>query len=275
MQMHTTATDRCRSTWPPPTLGLSKDHKPPRLSLTVARGGTLVEVRSSGWQTRVAPSVVRGDVTAFSPRSRRRCLRMMACIDRRDQTKPPLFLTLTYPATWPGEPAVLKRDLQVFWQRLKRRFPWLAAIWRVELQKRGAPHYHLLLFGVSFLSASWVAKQWYDVVASGDPGHLAAGSQVAACRSWAMAASYAAKYLAKLPEDADPVKIGRHWGVLGRANLPTALATYPLDWLCFFTLKAMIESRLWPTGDGPPERGDFCGCWIAWPGWESAGLGVH
>lgn len=58
----------------------------------------------------------------------------------------PNFVTLTYPAKFPTVSRA-KRDLKVFQQRLIRRFPGSGGIWKLEPQERGAPHYHLLIWG--------------------------------------------------------------------------------------------------------------------------------
>jgi hypothetical protein len=52
------------------------------------------------------------------------------------------------------------------------------AIWKLELQDRGAPHFHLLIFGLRYLPAALLARRWYEIVGSGDVNHLSAGTSV-------------------------------------------------------------------------------------------------
>ena len=139
---------------------------------------------------------------------------------RRD-TSPPLFVTLTYPARWDPDPERWKRDLHAWVRRLLRRYPHASVIWRLEFQERGAPHFHLLVFGVEFIPARWVSRTWAEVVGSGDPRHERAGTRVERVRSWRGVMRYASKYLAK-PQEGPTGWTGRVWGVYGRANLPLA-----------------------------------------------------
>src|SRR5205823_1017705 len=127
---------------------------------------------------------VRGQINGFSFAARRRLLRLCAEVDRRECRLLPLFVTLTYPSVWPADPADWKRQLDRFFHRLKRGWPDAAAIWRLEFQRRGAPHFHLLVFGLEFLPATWVAAAWYEIVGSGDLKHLQAGTQVVRVKSW-------------------------------------------------------------------------------------------
>ena len=70
----------------------------------------------------------------------------------------------------------------------------------------------------------WLANAWFEVVGSGDPDHLRAGTRVEAAKSVAGVQAYCSKnYMGKtvtLPDGWDYV--GRWWGVLGRENVPQA-----------------------------------------------------
>jgi hypothetical protein len=65
----------------------------------------------------------------------------------RFDCQPVYFCTLTYPAEWPYDPQRWKRNLDSFHKALRRtaiaRFQW--AVWRLEPQRRGAPHFHLVI----------------------------------------------------------------------------------------------------------------------------------
>lgn len=158
----------------------------------------------------------------FSRASRRRLLDLLNSINRREVPLP-LFITLTYPSTWPKSPRTWKKHLEAFRSRFTRRFGKLPAVWRLEYQRRGAPHFHLLVFA-DLEPADlyfWVSKSWFEVVGSGDPDHLAAGTRVERVRSWRGMNAYAAKYMGKL-ERLDPGQPspGRFWGVWYKDELP-------------------------------------------------------
>lgn len=69
--------------------------------------------------------------------------------------------------------------------------------------------------------ANWFARNWYDVVGSGDVRHYRAGTSVQRLGSKRGAFAYAAKkYVAKTGECVWSAKPGRFWGIVGRKNLP-------------------------------------------------------
>ncbi len=98
------------------------------------------------------PPPKRGDVLTFSKASRRRLLDKLAQV-RRDQV--PVFVTLTYPDDFPAYREDYKNHLDLFGQRLRRRWSASSAIWKIEFKVRLsgvnagklAPHYHLFVFG--------------------------------------------------------------------------------------------------------------------------------
>lgn len=204
---------------------LSTAHIRPRM--TFYEGASLLKVsKRSGF-----PAVgggLRKEVKGFSRASRLRLLRTIGAI-RRDAELPD-FVTLTYPSTFPPVERS-KRDIKVFFQRLGRRFPQSGCIWKLEPQQRGAPHFHLLVWGCETSELHlWVSRAWYDVAGEGDENHLRfhlgqlAGSRpcVERVRSWRGVWSYASKYLGKTFEVAGwgDAWTGRFWGVVRRENVP-------------------------------------------------------
>jgi hypothetical protein len=185
-----------------------------------------------------------------------------------------LFITLTYPRAWPGEWQKWKRDLDNMLHRFKRKFPHFGAVWKLEPQKRGAPHFHLLAVGVPFIAKVWLSQAWYDVVASRDPKHLAAGTQVQLARSHRGVVSYAAKYAAKrqeLPPDWQE-GVGRWWGVTGRDNLGIVWRWVALTdgqyWAACRIIRQVIRHRQRHTSRGPP-RACHSGMWAVLTDWEA------
>lgn len=170
----------------------------------------------------------RGGIKGFSRNSRRRLLGLIASVKR--DAPLPCFVTLTYPNDYPTVEKA-KRDLKVFEQRLKRKYPEAGYIWKLEPQKRGAPHYHMLLWGVKITELlGWVVDAWYEVAGNGDPKHklfhMGALRESQPCvgevRSFKGVWSYASKYIGKTFEVAEWGKqwTGRFWGVGGKENIP-------------------------------------------------------
>ncbi len=170
---------------------------------------------------------VRGKVNSFSKQSRLRLMKLVAAL-RQDEL--PIFITLTYPAEWPADPLEWKRHLKNFLERMNRKFSGrLAILWKLEPQQRGAPHYHMFVYGLNAYYQTlgwkemlkWVSQNWYEVVGSGDELHHRAGTRVEKLRSKRGAMFYASKYLTKEDEGiwAD-LDVGRYWGVFFRDNLP-------------------------------------------------------
>jgi len=199
----------------------------------------------------------RGVVRGFSKASRRRLLRFLHTIDR-ERAGLPLFVTLTYPGTWPGKPAKWKRDLRSWLGRLRRALPEAWCVWRLEPQRRGAPHYHLLVFGIASLSIEWLSRTWFEVVGSGDLRHLRAGTQVQYVRSWHRVVGYAAKYLAKEPKEL-PVEwrrgVGRWWGIHQRPRAPREVLEARITQDQFFRVRRVL--RRFVGGPGASGRDWF------------------
>lgn len=215
--------------------------KPPNVcvpdsgSFQVWVDGGLVEVKGARKFVRTKASTsVRGRVGGFSSGARRRLMRFMAKL-RTDVL--PVFCTLTYPADFPVDSRQWKYDLRKFAERFSYHFPQGSFIWRLEPQKRLAPHFHLLLYGVEFNQelVLWMREAWYRVVASGDPKHLEWGVDVQRVRSQRGVRFYVGKYIAKKQVEPDLVaseisqapfsyvdwaQVGRWWGIRGGSNLP-------------------------------------------------------
>ncbi|MGW3304841.1 hypothetical protein [Streptomyces rubiginosohelvolus] len=149
-------------------------------------------------------------VQVWSAKSRARMTRVLAELDYAPLLRMGLRLpmtTLTYPGDWlvvaPTGKAV-KKHMDVFFKRFGRAwgFEWLG-IWKLEFQRRGAPHVHLWgpqpegpagefrqmtqvryrpAVGDGLPYAQWLSVVWADVVGHPDPEqkrrHVRAGTAV-------------------------------------------------------------------------------------------------
>src|SRR5918995_137192 len=135
---------------------------------------------------------IRDRVRGFSRESRRNLLRRLASINRsafRAFKGRIIFVTLTYPHEWPEEPELCKRHLKSLRKRLQREYGTFTAFWRMGIQKRGAWHFHLLLFVGSSLGSigelrRFISSSWYEVTGKISEGHLRAGTCVETIRKW-------------------------------------------------------------------------------------------
>ena len=149
------------------------------------------------------------EITEWSRKSRANMVRALCELDYRpllaDPSRLPSMLTLTYPGDWltvAPDGKAAKRHLQA----LRKRFckAWgvdLHAVWKLEFQGRGAPHFHLLMVpphgrarvpgkrarraawvGAGLPFRMWVSVVWADIVGHPDPeerrNHELAGTGV-------------------------------------------------------------------------------------------------
>lgn len=204
---------------------LSKAHIGPFIEYN--RGSSILRT-SKGIEGKAVGGGKRGRVKGFSTNSRRRLLYTIGAI--RKDAELPNFVTLTYPDAFPTVERA-KRDLKVFRQRLQRRFPGAGGIWKLEPQERGAPHYHVLIWGCKTSELfGWVVENWYEIAGNGDKNHLLfhmgvlhdSEPCVRKVESFRGVWSYAAKYLGKTFEVAEwgDKWTGRFWGYIQRELIP-------------------------------------------------------
>ena len=175
----------------------------------------------------------RDRVRGFSRASRRNLLLRLARINRRAFRAfkgRMIFVTLTYPREYPEDPEVCKNHLKALRKRLQRKCGDCAAFWRLGIQRRGALHFHLLLFvGQSIGSVRklrrFLSTSWYEVTGKISEGHLRTGTRVEAVKKWKQATSYVERYMAKPEEFPEGLETGRIWGVWNEELLPVRWET--------------------------------------------------
>lgn len=200
-------------------------------SVHVECQGHLLEVKASG--AAAVGGGKRGKVVGFSAGSRVRLMKLLARL--APVTGQCLFLTLTYGAWFPDCNRA-RRDRATWEKRLKRRYPGASCVWRLELQRRGAPHFHLLIFGVPFIPVGWVRRTWGQVIGYDGPKKLQV--RLERIHSWRGLMSYCSKYIAKVQTGYEMAELGgspealldystyltalfgRVWGVCDREALP-------------------------------------------------------
>lgn len=188
----------------------------------------------------------RGTIGSLSDQARYRFLHVCKNCDVDFAS----MLTLTYPAEFPSDGKTVKRKhLRVFLQWLLRRFPLDRGVWFLEFQRRGAPHFHLLLSvvlsdhgpiverrrtrrkGKEMYSKAYrtcdriekeAARKWYELVNSGDEKHLRAGVAWEVIEESDGALRYAACHASKPHQKKVPEEysnVGKFWGYIGRVRV--------------------------------------------------------
>lgn len=230
-----------------------------------------IRVKAAGTQS-PPPQTKRGKIVEFSRKSRKRMLDLVHQI-RNVNDHQLWFITLTYPGHFTSTAKQVKDHLRALTERLRRKYPTMGFIWRLELKRRlsGAsqgyvvPHYHLVLFGVGakhkFLR-EWLSEAWYEIVGSGDVDHLNAGTNVRRCKSLQHVVNYVSKYAAKCDDDYDEFERswGRRWGVRGEIDA-IHLHTIKLSRREYTHFHRLMRRWLKSVSHGHAERYRSFGSW--------------
>lgn len=183
--------------------------KEAQLPCTLTLQGTFMKVTYPSGQPPWLRGARRGRVTGFSRSSARRLKQSMARMDEERAGGFAVFTTVTYPSIYPSA-AASKRDLDTLLKRLRRLYPRASGFWKIEPQERGAPHYHMVIFGLpKRVAARWdkqgnpprLRAMWAEVI--GLPGQwLSVNASLA--KTWRGAMAYMSKYMCKPAHHATP-----------------------------------------------------------------------
>jgi len=184
---------------------------------------------------------LRGSVSGFSRRSRKRLIELLCKLDEIDDA---LFWTLTYPSEFPDQFDVFKRDLDTFLKRVKRRWPDAAWIWRVEPQQRGAPHYHLIIWNIPNglrRVRLWVTLAWAQIAHQHDKHNGEYATRVERINSRRHAMHYASKYSAKVSGEDDQKQWGRRWGYGGSVRIRKVCVRFEKIEFCYMFRRFLLD----------------------------------
>jgi len=208
-------------------------------SVSIFENGNVFQLKGTRSETNT--NTIRGQVQGFSYKSRKRIMQTVAKINTAKVHGKPLFITLTYPDSYSHDSNIWKNDLSKFVKTFNRKYSNIVLIWRLEFQKRGAPHFHVIAFNTnktSFLPGlksmrEFISDNWYRSVGSCDVKHLSAGTDVSLIKSWRGVTHYVSKYISKTVQsylfpDANCFN-GRHWGIYNREYLPIDEITIDID----------------------------------------------
>ena len=179
-----------------------------KLIVKCYRKDVVLQFKKPKVETTFKRNYTRGKIKYFSYHSKRR----MKLFARNTSHLWKVFIHLTYPKDYPLDGKKVKKHLDIFLKRLKRYCPDIKFLWIIEFQKRGAPHYHILVN--QEVDKNWLSQSWYEVVNSGDIKHLRAGTKVELVRSKNHAVAYLMSYMNKLNQKIVPEEyknVGRFW----------------------------------------------------------------
>lgn len=190
-----------------------------------AQGGLLL-VRLLGQSPKpYLGSSKRGRVKSFSQKSRLRLMRFLARVRMKNVRA--TFITLTF-RRYPSN-AEAKRCLHAFLAKLYRDFKEASAVWRMEYQRKGRAHFHLLVFNLPYWDWREILETWKHIT-----GQIVARVDVRLVRSRRGVQSYVSKYIAKVSKASKkPFLVyppylhgmrkwrkGRFWGYHNKKALP-------------------------------------------------------
>jgi hypothetical protein len=228
--------------------------------VVIVPGGMMLSGVNLGGAQTAGGGGRRGIIKGFTRPSQRNYMDKLMMLDwlqlvgsKHGKKAVALFNTLTYSREWPSDWRTWKRQLEAFRMRLERSpFGLVGATWRLEFQKRGAPHFHLLTMFPKKVSVRafrlWLSRAWNDVIDGGED-NLKVG-----CNSRQVYGSpdkllcYLSKYLTKVVHSADTEEqpTGRLWGFWG--SLPTKVLGV-VTFHSFGQYEAFLASvRAWGTG---------------------------
>jgi len=226
----------------------------PRFQASFCVGGRLVELkRKEPRSYPMKPREKEQKILTYTRESRNRMLKTLLSIDY-SKLPAPAFVTLTYPGEYSQDPRAWKKDLKTFNDRQRKRHPGYTFIWRLEPQKRGAPHFSGFMWGIPGLGTEkgrkGISRDWYEVVGSQDERHLRAGTQVIILdeENRRKKIYYLAKYMSKSEKGTKQEKfdypVGRYWGIEGRKNLPIQKETIEQEEQTWTRIRRVIRKKL-------------------------------
>ncbi|GAH94782.1 unnamed protein product [marine sediment metagenome] len=201
----------------------------------------------------------RGKITHFSKMSRFRLFELLAKIDNKLDFQP-LFVTLTYHHGHQNSKKSTKSQLHNFLTQLRNFDPDVQFIWRAELQSRGAPHYHLIIFPGPVKQTFYkdyyqvrISEIWHSIADPKSYKHKEYGCKMVVIKNYREACSYMSKYVAKQEIDNTEIIEGKHWGC--SKDLP--IKAYK-RWHCWDEeAKIIIERiRIWLMNHGKEKYAD-------------------
>ena len=167
----------------------------------------------------------RASCKTFSRKSR---LAMFKTFSKTDfsQLGVAWWISLTYHNRWPAGKPQLEADREAWLERIRRKFPAIQYIRRLDFQTRGMPHHHYILWShiddhrfEDPRTARWIARIWHEIAEPESQHHRLHGAKVKPVTSYRMLITYVSRYAAKESGADDGFYQGRRWSC--SYHLPT------------------------------------------------------
>jgi len=200
----------------------------------------------------------RGEIKGHSAKSQSRARQFLAKIPN-EAIMGGLLVTLTYPGTQAADKVPEASEYEIYKEHLRRFNQSVFRVWKgcgawfLEFQTRGAPHYHLIVFGVAHSEMErfqvWVSSEWNRIV-DGGSDHLKAGTRVEIPKNCQAARNYVTAYFTKGSQALEETKVGRYWGKFGTASIPLSpeaveILTPVQAKIATRTARRSVEHRAW------------------------------
>jgi len=158
------------------------------------------------------------DIKEFSKKSRMKLFTIFNKINY-SQYGIPLFISATWHYDSPGEMKTIKLFLKKFRQMLEKFLPPFHYIWKLEYQKRGIPHFHILIFPLQPDQKFYTPEierlikiKWMQLKKCKCAHCKNYSIKTIECKTRLMSIAYIAKEIAKVEERYEEHDLGRIWG---------------------------------------------------------------
>lgn len=193
------------------------------------------------------PTRKTGDIKNFSENSRRRCQKLLAKI-KFSSYGAPIFLTTTFHNIFPNDQQDLKKLLDNFLrscQRTKYKFHY---VWRLELQKRGAPHFHFIILPLKSLDTNqsksfkrYIKSKWLHFLKDNSYNTFLFACKFIDIENKTGLRSYISKYVSKIDNQEKQKSLGRIWGYSRDLNCSPVFSIYLTEKIFIHIKKCLYE----------------------------------
>lgn len=156
----------------------------------------------------------RGKIAGFSASARLRMLEFMHSITFSRG----LLVTLTYGDDYPRDCGVYHAHLKAWRRWFEKKYGSARMVWKLEFQKRGAPHFHIFVLDLWSVNIPECSKKWHAITGSAQEIHEKIGfdvKRVSTASGVRNVGAYVTKYISKegVPVGESEIEqTGRFWG---------------------------------------------------------------